>query len=282
MKSRDSLSYIFALVCILLLQKDEVECSVTTQDGTLKEEFKPVRLGCTVEGLATYTVQWLRNGAAVPEDRKHTIEEDKANKNTSLLIKKAYRRDVGEYECVFQPDPGSSGTGKLSAKVYLKTDPAIIADFKSSVITWEGEVVEIKCEVHAYPVPAISWTKNGEPLSAQANKTEFANGDDGLENDILKLSDIKFEDRANYGCLADGNNKTLKEVLVRVKDRYGAVYPCIGILAEVLVLAVIIFIYERRRKARKARQAGDYGDKGNSHGQGQTGDARQRNKNVRT
>ena len=40
--------------------------------------------------------------------------------------------------------------------------------------------------------------------------------------------------------------------MVRVKDKYAALYPFVGIVAEVIVLCLIIFICEKRRASKEA------------------------------
>lgn len=41
------------------------------------------------------------------------------------------------------------------------------------------------------------------------------------------------------------------QINVRVKDKYAALYPFVGIVAEVIVLCLIIFICEKRRASKE-------------------------------
>ena len=43
-------------------------------------------------------------------------------------------------------------------------------------------------------------------------------------------------------------------VLVCVSDKFAALWPFLGICAEVLILCIIIFIYERRRSKKMAEE----------------------------
>jgi hypothetical protein len=74
----------------------------------------------------------------------------------------------------------------------------------------------------------------------------------------IKIYDAVYEDRAYYRCVVKASinsefglltlNST-SQVLLRVKDQYSALYPFIGIVAEVFVLAVIIIIHEKRKSS---------------------------------
>ena len=43
-------------------------------------------------------------------------------------------------------------------------------------------------------------------------------------------------------------------VLLFISGKYAALWPFLGICAEVIILCVIIFIYERRRAAKLAKE----------------------------
>merc|ERR1719458_983604 len=71
---------------------------------------------------------------------------------------------------------------------------------------------------------------------------------------VLKIEDARYEDRAIYQCEAsnDMNDVSSMQIIVRVKDKYAALYPFVGIVAEVIVLCLIIFICEKRRASKEA------------------------------
>lgn len=75
----------------------------------------------------------------------------------------------------------------------------------------------------------------------------------------IKIEDAKYEDRRGYMCIV--YNRTDASIcaegafFVRVKEKYPAVWPFIGIVAEVVVLCIIIFVCEKRKAAAASKQA---------------------------
>ena len=94
---------------------------------------------------------------------------------------------------------------------------------------------------------------------------EFLPSDGGVRNAKLIIKSTLMSDRGFYKCIgtnefmdrpksneneekaeeADPKNESYS--LVRVKDKLAALWPFLGICAEVLVLCTVILIYEKRR-----------------------------------
>lgn len=66
----------------------------------------------------------------------------------------------------------------------------------------------------------------------------------------LHISNLDLEtDPGKYACNGTNSEGTSQAVIVlRVRNRFAALWPFLGIVAEVLVLVTVIFIYEKRRK----------------------------------
>jgi neuroplastin len=73
---------------------------------------------------------------------------------------------------------------------------------------------------------------------------------DDVKNARLVIDKVKLSDRGYYTCI--GRNTAMgvevkSEGFLRIKDKLAALWPFLGIVAEVFVLCAIIFIYENRR-----------------------------------
>lgn len=109
---------------------------------------------------------------------------------------------------------------------------------------------------------------------------EELEGEHPATSSILKIENAQMEDRAVYIChviaveLKDKDESqynctketTLchsEETLMRVKDPLAALWPFAGIVAEVVILCLVIFVCERRRKGAEEQEE-DEGYKGNN------------------
>ncbi|XP_045189922.1 neuroplastin-like isoform X2 [Mercenaria mercenaria] len=214
------------------------------------KETPKIDLECNVDvkaqkDLVDYAVTWERDGAKVENGDKYNME------NNTLQILKPTRADMGEYQCVVTFFPTSS-VEKHTVRPkpsYLKAGPAIDSHDNNKNLV-QGDNLELKCKVSGFPKPTVSWFKDGSEINTttRIHTLEY----EGAMGKLMIYS-LEDEDEGYYKCFAENDVEPLNataEMRVRVKDKYAALWPFLGIVVEVVVLCVIILVYEKRRSKK--------------------------------
>ncbi|ELT97255.1 hypothetical protein CAPTEDRAFT_151799 [Capitella teleta] len=221
--------------------------TLNPQHGNVKKDKDDAVLGCEI-GDNTAVMEseliWSRNGVVIQDTpKRYSISTE----NNTLTVFRATEGDEGEYVCALNLNNGAH----FNATVYLYMAPQV-HHFQKSKNVIQGDPLHLECKAFGYPVPSISWLKGDMPLDTSDDRVKLSNytTEQGvlLINATLRIENLDFPDRADYVCLAsDGGLTNNGTILVRVKDKLAALWPFLGICAEVTILCVIIFIYEKRR-----------------------------------
>lgn len=199
-------------------------------------------------------VHWYRNGTKMA--KKDNIEFIHANGTNLLKITKPKVADIGDYTC----QGANEDARKASVDIRVSMEP-IVAELATSFNVVEGEKLRVPCAVYGYPTPKIEWRREnsseGKYVTVKSDdRIMFEDNEEGITNGTLVITEVKMEDRDNYMCFAfndlgDHNSTTL----IRVIDKYAALWPFLGICIEVIVLCAVIFVCERRRNKKQFEES---------------------------
>ncbi|XP_048368406.1 neural cell adhesion molecule 1 isoform X6 [Sphaerodactylus townsendi] len=114
---------------------------------------------------------------------------------SSLTLKDIQYTDAGEYICI-----ASNTIGQDSQAMYLEVQYAPKLQGPVAVYTWEGNQVNITCEVFAYPSAVISWFRDGQLLpSSNYSNIRIYNTPTASYLEVTPDSENDF---GNYNCTA--------------------------------------------------------------------------------
>jgi len=183
----------------------------------------------------TMSYTWYKNDERLSESSKYRMKDD--GLASTLTIENCDVADAGNYSC--KTDQAEQAT----LRVFMYPTLEHMDRSKNQV---QGDPLTLICKARSQPAPTVTWLKDGIRLEPE-DRIELHEVD-GVPNAKLVIKDLQYEDKGKYVCRATALNVTRSiEVDVRVKDKYAALWPFLGICAEVAILCTIIFIYEKRR-----------------------------------
>lgn len=211
--------------------------SMTETDDTKRlREGKPINMTC-VNNVTNMVTIWTKDGIELLADDRIQLFS-----NTTLYIEAAIKEDKGDYSC--QTD------GMLEPRIFYVVELSLQKHLPKSTTVLENDKLSLTCQVQGDPLPSVQWLKNGEPVEETANFTRLVLSENEYDvpNASLLIEPVLKSDSGNYMCLISQYSIQMNTTtIVRVKDIYAALWPFLGIVAEVVILCLIIFIYEKRR-----------------------------------
>ncbi|KAG5899557.1 hypothetical protein JTB14_008241 [Gonioctena quinquepunctata] len=215
-------------------------------------------LGCNVSfpGNDMPEVIWEKNGEKITPDDRIKIAWDKSNQVNTLTVEKATEKDIANYSCIAKTSAGEEARVDL-----IQATRNIAVKVPTDINVVEEERLRIECKIIGNP--SLSWIFQNVTYTESKDRVRIENykGDDDriIVNGVFIVDNITKEDRGDVVCLGEdqlGLNETARsQCLVRIKDKYAALWPFLGICAEVIILCAIIIIYEKKRNKTELEES---------------------------
>ncbi|XP_050178956.1 neural cell adhesion molecule 1 isoform X6 [Myiozetetes cayanensis] len=168
------------------------------ENKTAMELEDQITLTCEASGDPIPSITWRTSSRNISSEEKtldgRIIVRSHA-RVSSLTLKEIQYTDAGEYVCT-----ASNTIGQDSQAMYLEVQYAPKLQGPVAVYTWEGNQVNITCEVFAYPSAVISWFRDGQLLpSSNYSNIKIYNTPSASYLEVTPDSENDF---GNYNCTA--------------------------------------------------------------------------------
>ncbi|XP_038610505.1 neural cell adhesion molecule 1 isoform X6 [Tachyglossus aculeatus] len=168
------------------------------ENKTAMELEEQITLTCEASGDPIPSITWRSATRNISNEEKTLdgrIVVRSHARVSSLTLKSIQYTDAGEYVCT-----ASNPIGQDSQAMHLEVQYAPKLQGPVAVYTWEGNQVNITCEVFAYPSAVISWFRDGQllPSSNYSNLKIYSSP----SASYLEVTPDSENDFGNYNCTA--------------------------------------------------------------------------------
>ncbi|XP_071432518.1 neural cell adhesion molecule 1 isoform X6 [Pithys albifrons albifrons] len=178
------------------------------ENKTAMELEDQITLTCEASGDPIPSITWRTSTRNISNEEKASWTRPEKHETldgrivvrsharvSSLTLKDIQYTDAGEYVCT-----ASNTIGQDSQAMYLEVQYAPKLQGPVAVYTWEGNQVNITCEVFAYPSAVISWFRDGQLLpSSNYSNIKIYNTPSASYLEVTPDSENDF---GNYNCTA--------------------------------------------------------------------------------
>ncbi|KAL2089466.1 hypothetical protein ACEWY4_014154 [Coilia grayii] len=152
---------------------------------------RPMSLQCVATGIPSPSITWLKDGRPVDATQEYLKLESGGK---TLHIPQARLEDAGKYTCVAT---NPAGEAQQHIRLHVHEPPNILFDEDSVNHTIvAGYPIQLKCKVTGNPLPAVTWYKDGRPVTSAAGVTLLNRGQ------VLEVSRAQVSDTGAYRCVA--------------------------------------------------------------------------------
>ncbi|XP_012263530.1 basigin isoform X2 [Athalia rosae] len=195
-------------------------------------------------------VVWFRdNSTDMKTDKIQFVENGRI-----LTIEKQSEALTGNYSCKHNDSTTYLSNWRLIPKPTAKLPP------NSHVV--EGKELHLVCQTVPGLGAKVTW-KLGEvnyTTSDENGRVKITKDEEhDIEGAVLTVEDVGEKDRGDIYCFVKftraGGVIASGHTYLRVKDKFAALWPFLGICAEVIILCAIILVYEKKRNKAELEES---------------------------
>ncbi|XP_061842088.1 hemicentin-1 [Nerophis lumbriciformis] len=151
-----------------------------------------VIISCPAEGSPHPKVRWFKNGLEI-----HSGQSDfSVTRDGALVISRASASHSGDFKCVATNEAGSVDR---KTRLKVKVPPEIQDDGQALNLTVTlKQPLTLGCDAFGIPPPAITWTKDGQPVNGLG--LYLQNG-----NRLLRIYRVQPEHAGVFACIAQNS-----------------------------------------------------------------------------
>ncbi|XP_018082336.1 neural cell adhesion molecule 1-A isoform X5 [Xenopus laevis] len=181
-----------------ILLKVYAKPKITYVENKTAVELDEITLTCEASGDPIPSITWrtaVRNISSEATTLDGHIVVKEHIRMSALTLKDIQYTDAGEYFCI-----ASNPIGVDMQAMYFEVQYAPKIRGPVVVYTWEGNPVNITCEVFAHPRAAVTWFRDGQllPSSNYSNIKIYS----GPTSSSLEVNPDSENDFGNYNCTA--------------------------------------------------------------------------------
>ncbi|NXB77102.1 HMCN1 protein, partial [Donacobius atricapilla] len=174
-----------------------------------------ISLECEAQGTPEPAVTWLKDGRALGSGGDVAVLAG----GRVLRLERAQVSDTGRYVCVATNAAGLADR-KYDLSVHVPPSIGGYLQLPENISTVEKNPISLVCEASGIPLPAITWLKNGLPITLNSSVRILSGGR------TLRLSPAGAADEGRYTCVVTNAGGEAR------KDFYLSVLVPPGIVGE--------------------------------------------------
>lgn len=242
------------------LPKISVSANRTVKHNSRVEIACNLTEGKEADTASLERISWYKNGELFKHVRLPDPDKTEGTLKP-LYIQSAGVRDAGVYTCVLEVVLHQKKNYTISKSMELRIAPWLTPPNEDiEVKSFKDETAQFNCSAKGNPLE-VEWKvqkKGKDEVQACINGS---NGKYEVKRNgpfdpyFLLVKNLQYTDRGFYYCCLPTNCSDsvdgCQRFILRVRDPLGPLWPVIGILAEALVLFLIIYIAEKRKKSKE-------------------------------